>query len=58
MVSRSQFDAAAVEAKSLPKASNDEMLELYGWFKQANVGDVDTGACQKTSPPNHIFLIS
>jgi hypothetical protein len=45
MVSQAEFDTAAEEAKGLSKASNEQMLELYGWFKQANVGDVNTGAC-------------
>mmetsp|Transcript_28562 Transcript_28562/g.45835 ORF Transcript_28562/g.45835 Transcript_28562/m.45835 type:complete len:84 (+) Transcript_28562:65-316(+) len=42
MVSQAEFDTAAEEAKGLSKASNEQMLELYGWFKQANVGDVNT----------------
>eukprot|EP00227_Mantoniella_beaufortii_P012880 CAMPEP_0197585422 /NCGR_PEP_ID=MMETSP1326-20131121/7727_1 /TAXON_ID=1155430 /ORGANISM="Genus nov. species nov., Strain RCC2288" /LENGTH=86 /DNA_ID=CAMNT_0043149925 /DNA_START=93 /DNA_END=353 /DNA_ORIENTATION=- len=41
MVSKGEFEAAAEEAKEIKKASNDEQLELYGWFKQANVGDVN-----------------
>ena len=39
-----EFDVAVEVANKLPKASNEDMLELYGWFKQANVGDVNTGA--------------
>ena len=42
MVSKEEFEKAAEEAKALSKATNEEMLELYGWFKQANVGDVNT----------------
>lgn len=45
MVSKEEFEKAAEEAKGLSKATNDEMLELYGWFKQANVGDVNTCEC-------------
>mmetsp|Transcript_2847 Transcript_2847/g.11312 ORF Transcript_2847/g.11312 Transcript_2847/m.11312 type:complete len:84 (+) Transcript_2847:176-427(+) len=37
-----EFDLAVEVANKLPKASNEDMLELYGWFKQANVGDVNT----------------
>ena len=38
-----EFTAAAEEAKQLPKSvSNDDMLALYGLFKQAQVGDVNT----------------
>ena len=38
-----EFDLAVEVANKFPKASNEDMLELYGWFKQANVGDVNTG---------------
>ena len=44
-----EFDAAykqMTDANKLPAQSNEVMLELYGWFKQANVGDVNTGACR------------
>jgi len=41
-----EFDAAVELANKLPAQSNEVMLELYGWFKQANVGDVNTGACR------------
>ena len=37
-------------ANKLPSASNEDMLELYGWFKQANVGDVNTGASVPREP--------
>ncbi|KAG1437429.1 hypothetical protein G6F56_013109 [Rhizopus delemar] len=38
-----QFDTAAKEVKELSKSpSNDELLELYGLFKQATVGDNNT----------------
>merc|ERR1711990_379645 len=38
-----EFNAAAEEAKALPSdISNEDKLELYSLFKQANVGDVNT----------------
>ncbi|XP_057326811.1 acyl-CoA-binding protein homolog [Microplitis mediator] len=38
-----EFEKAAEDIKSLTKRpSDDELLELYGLFKQATVGDVDT----------------
>lgn len=39
------FDAAAERIKNVPGPDNDEMLELYGLFKQATVGDNETGVC-------------
>ncbi|KAK9821431.1 hypothetical protein WJX81_004937 [Elliptochloris bilobata] len=41
---QADFDKAAQDAKDkIPdKASNDDKLALYGLFKQASVGDVDT----------------
>lgn len=45
-----EFDVAVEVANKLPKASNEDMLELYGWFKQANVGDVNTGASVPREP--------
>jgi acyl-CoA-binding protein len=33
------FDAAAAKAKTLASASNDDLLALYKYFKQATVGD-------------------
>ena len=45
-----EFDLAVEVANKLPKASNEDMLELYGWFKQANVGDVNTGASVPREP--------
>ena len=44
MVSKEEFDKAAEEVKAYAECTNDEQLELYGWFKQANVGDINTGA--------------
>jgi diazepam-binding inhibitor (GABA receptor modulating acyl-CoA-binding protein) len=36
----SEFKRAAEDVKSLPKRpSNDELLKLYGLFKQATAGD-------------------
>ncbi len=41
MATQEEFEAAAERVQKLPKTpSNDEMLELYGLFKQASVGDV------------------
>lgn len=40
-VQEKQFGAAAAAAKSLKKLSNDELLGLYGLYKQATVGDVN-----------------
>jgi diazepam-binding inhibitor (GABA receptor modulating acyl-CoA-binding protein) len=37
------FDAAAELIKTVEGPNNDEMLELYGLFKQASVGDNTTG---------------
>ncbi|CAF0723062.1 unnamed protein product [Didymodactylos carnosus] len=38
-----EFNKAAEDVKKLSKApSNEEKLQLYGWFKQVNVGDVNT----------------
>lgn len=37
------FNKAAEEAKTLPSSlSNEDKLALYGLFKQATVGDVNT----------------
>lgn len=44
-----EFDLAVEVANKLPGASNEDMLELYGWFKQANVGDVNTGTIRRSS---------
>lgn len=37
---KDQFDAAIEKAKGLPNQSNEALLELYGLYKQATVGDV------------------
>eukprot|EP00181_Compsopogon_caeruleus_P004783 CAMPEP_0184677506 /NCGR_PEP_ID=MMETSP0312-20130426/86_1 /TAXON_ID=31354 /ORGANISM="Compsopogon coeruleus, Strain SAG 36.94" /LENGTH=91 /DNA_ID=CAMNT_0027125413 /DNA_START=295 /DNA_END=570 /DNA_ORIENTATION=+ len=36
------FDEAAERVKTAPSATNDDKLYLYGYFKQANVGDCNT----------------
>ena len=39
-----EFTQAAADAKALTKRPTDaEMLDLYSLFKQATVGDVNTG---------------
>ena len=38
---KEHFDASIDKAKSLPNQSNDTLLELYGLFKQATIGDVE-----------------
>ncbi|MEP0775338.1 MAG: acyl-CoA-binding protein [Acidobacteriota bacterium] len=41
MTSEAEFDAAVTRAKSLPRRPSDEqLLELYGLYKQATAGDV------------------
>ena len=40
MVDVSDFEAAAVKAKSLSSQPNDVLLELYSLYKQATEGDV------------------
>eukprot|EP00871_Galdieria_phlegrea_P003924 jgi/Galph1/4532/GphlegSOOS_G3146.1 len=37
------FEKAAEQVKKLPSASNNDKLELYGYYKQANEGDCSTG---------------
>ncbi|KAJ5647510.1 acyl-coA-binding protein [Penicillium lividum] len=40
---KEQFDQAVLDVKNLKaKPTNDELLELYGLFKQATTGDVNT----------------
>lgn len=39
---KEDFDAAAELIKTVEGPNNDEMLELYGLFKQASVGDNTT----------------
>ena len=41
MASIEDFEAAVKRVNGLPKApGTSEMLELYGWYKQATAGDV------------------
>jgi len=42
MVSKEEFDAAAEAIKAVSETTQEEMLDLYGLYKQANVGDVNT----------------
>jgi acyl-CoA-binding protein len=37
---KEQFEASIEKAKGLPSQSNETLLELYGLYKQATVGDV------------------
>jgi len=38
---QAQFEAAAEDVKKLSRRPDDDtLLELYGWYKQATVGDV------------------
>lgn len=39
------FNEAAQRVKELPSCSNEDKLELYSFFKQANEGDCTTGKC-------------
>ncbi|KAJ5913418.1 hypothetical protein N7504_002301 [Penicillium tannophilum] len=40
---KEQFDEAAKDVNNLKaKPSNDQLLKLYGLYKQATVGDVNT----------------
>jgi diazepam-binding inhibitor (GABA receptor modulating acyl-CoA-binding protein) len=38
-----EFLKAAEDVKKLTNVGNDDLLELYGLFKQVNVGDCNTG---------------
>ncbi|ABO96968.1 predicted protein [Ostreococcus lucimarinus CCE9901] len=42
MATLEEFNAAAEAIKAVKETTNEEMLELYALFKQANVGDVNT----------------
>ncbi len=37
---KKQFEASIEKGKSLPSQGNETLLELYGLYKQATVGDV------------------
>mmetsp|Transcript_6245 Transcript_6245/g.20909 ORF Transcript_6245/g.20909 Transcript_6245/m.20909 type:complete len:91 (-) Transcript_6245:140-412(-) len=41
-VTESEFQTHAELVKKYKQCTNDEQLELYGWFKQATVGDCNT----------------
>ena len=38
---KEQFEASIEKATRLPNQSNETLLELYGLYKQATVGDVE-----------------
>ncbi|XP_077431411.1 acyl-CoA-binding protein-like isoform X2 [Vanacampus margaritifer] len=43
MTSVAEFEKAAEDVKNLKtRPSDQELLDLYGLYKQANVGDIDT----------------
>ncbi len=43
MANQEQFEKAFERSKNLPsKPSNDSLLKLYAYYKQATVGDVNT----------------
>jgi acyl-CoA-binding protein len=49
------FDAAADQVKKLKASpSNDDLLILYSLFKQATVGDNNTGAQPSNHSKSHI----
>lgn len=37
-----EFEKYAEKVKSLPDATNEDLLIIYGLFKQATCGDVNT----------------
>mmetsp|Transcript_19602 Transcript_19602/g.33642 ORF Transcript_19602/g.33642 Transcript_19602/m.33642 type:complete len:87 (-) Transcript_19602:720-980(-) len=39
---KEDFEQAAADVKNFKELDNNELLELYGLFKQATVGDCDT----------------
>lgn len=46
---KAKFDVAAEEVKQLKtKPADEEMLQVYSLYKQATVGDVNTGEKHKT----------
>lgn len=47
---KAKFDTAAAEVKQLKaKPTDEEMLQVYSLFKQATVGDVNTGAIEESA---------
>ena len=46
---QTRFETAAEAAKNLPsKPSNDTLLKIYGLYKQATVGDINTSKLLQT----------
>ena len=41
-VTEAEFTQAAENVKRYKQCTNDEQLELYGWYKQATIGDCTT----------------
>jgi diazepam-binding inhibitor (GABA receptor modulating acyl-CoA-binding protein) len=41
-VTEAEFTQAAEDVKRYKQCTNDEQLELYGWYKQATIGDCTT----------------
>ena len=41
-VTEAGFTQAAEDVKRYKQCTNDEQLELYGWYKQATIGDCTT----------------
>ena len=41
---KEQFEASIEKGKTLPSQGNETLLELYGLYKQATVGDVQGDA--------------
>jgi acyl-CoA-binding protein len=41
---QAEFEAAAAEAKTLQNVSQADMADLYKYFKQATVGDINIGS--------------
>ncbi|KAL9242635.1 hypothetical protein vseg_016618 [Gypsophila vaccaria] len=43
MTLEAEFNQYAEKVRSLKEATNEDLLVLYGLYKQATVGDVNTG---------------
>ncbi|KAE8725193.1 Acyl-CoA-binding protein [Hibiscus syriacus] len=55
---KEEFEEHAEKVKTLPKApSNDDMLILYGHFKQATVGPVNTRKSQEDAMGDYITKV-
>ena len=37
-----EFEAAAIAVRNMERPSNEDFLDLYGYYKQATVGDCNT----------------